>query len=323
VSVGTSTMQAMGTIVLTPAQERTLEQLLGASRPRPVFGQDLSDRLRDRIVSGLRGMSFPEGFWMGKARVTNHSRCEGLLLADLEGQTTFVHSPKSAAGRIAHRAIEIHAPRQSVVAPVDLVERAAERLPEADRDFADYWETLDELDRSDVLGDSIRMVESFQAAFPPLRGWAPVTEMWVGCDLGPVSVSGRIDLVLGRDDPEVPMRAQRIAVDLKGGQARPQHAEEMRLYALLMTLHRGVPPFRVATFFLDSGQYQPEDVTEETLEHAADRVVAAARAASGLLAGDEPRLSAGGYCGWCPRREGCPAYAVAAAQREGSAAGLG
>ena len=87
----------------------------------------------------------------------------------------------------------------------------------------------------------------------------------------------------------------------------------MRFYALLMTLRFGVPPYRVASLFLDSGEWQAEDVTEETLFHAADRVVATARAAAALMNGREAVLTAGVYCGWCPRAETCPAALVPSA----------
>ncbi len=86
----------------------------------------------------------------------------------------------------------------------------------------------------------------------------------------------------------------------------------MRFYALLMTLRFGVPPYRVASFFLESGAWQAEDVTEEALMHAADRVVAAARTAAALANGREPSLSAGPYCGWCPRAAVCPAAELVA-----------
>ena len=56
--------------------------------------------------------------------------------------------------------------------------------------------------------------------------------------------------------------------------AWPEHVEDMRLYALLFTLRFGVPPLRVASFFLRSGECQPEDVSEEMLVRAADRVIA-------------------------------------------------
>src|SRR5207302_4722638 len=89
---------------------------------------------------------------------------------------------------------------------------------------------------------------------------------------GAVIVSGRIDLAVGGPRPD---RATRVLIDLKTGRAWPEHPEDMRLYALLHALRFGVPPFRVATLFLGSGDWQPEDVTEQTLDRAADRVATA------------------------------------------------
>jgi len=120
-------------------------------------------------------------------------------------------------------------------------------------------------------------------------------------------VSGKVDLMLGRPDQREPMRATRLLIDLKTGGAYPEHAEDNRFYALVHALRFGVPPYRVASFFLEGGTWQPEDVSERTLEHAADRVVAAARAAASLRAGREPTLTAGRWCGWCPRVDVCPA----------------
>jgi hypothetical protein len=68
-----------------------------------------------------------------------------------------------------------------------------------------------------------------------------------------------------------------------------------------------VPPYRVASFFLDSGEWQAEDVTEETLGRAVDRVVGAARAAATLGEGPAAELTPGPWCGWCPVAETCPA----------------
>jgi len=71
----------------------------------------------------------------------------------------------------------------------------------------------------------------------------------------------------------------------------------------------------VASFFLDSGEWQAEDVTVETLDHAAGRVEDAARSAAALRSGSAPTLRPGRYCGWCPERRDCPA-AVAAFGRD-------
>ncbi len=90
------------------------------------------------------------------------------------------------------------------------------------------------------------------------------------------------------------MRATRLAIDLKTGNAYPEFAEDMRFYALLLTLRFGVPPYRVASLFLESGAWQAEDVTEDALHHAADRVIAAARSgARALRAGRGRSLTPG------------------------------
>ena len=117
-----------------------------------------------------------------------------------------------------------------------------------------------------------------------------------------LAISGRPDLILGRSD--------RLVLDLKTGTARPVHAEDMRFYALLATLVFGRAPYRVATVFLESMEWQAEDVAEEMLVHAADRVAETARSAAELLGGRrQPRLSGGPHCRWCPRSAVCPASA--------------
>ena len=96
-------------------------------------------------------------------------------------------------------------------------------------------------------------------------------------------------------------------LDFKSSGAWPEYAEDMRFYALVILLKTGVAPYRVATFFLDSGEWQAEDVTEETVEHAAGRVADAAIATIELSKGRAPTLGAGAHCEWCPRRTRCHA----------------
>ena len=118
--------------------------------------------------------------------------------------------------------------------------------------------------------------------------------------------------------PSNPHRATRLAVDLKTGGAYPEFAEDMRFYALVMTLRFGVPPYRAASLFLESGTWQSEDVTESLLHHAADRVIGAARAAAGLVSGREPALRPGSYCVWCPRASTCPVAELPSAESGGT-----
>jgi PD-(D/E)XK nuclease superfamily len=159
----------------------------------------------------------------------------------------------------------------------------------------------------------VRRTILFEASFPPLRELrrelSPATELPIRAELlgGALVVSGKLDLLLGTPDRLEPMRATRIAIDLKTGSAYPQYAEDNRLYALVLALRFGVPPFRVASFFLEGGTWQAEDVAEDTLFHAADRVIEAARSAASMRSGRDPSLTPGPWCGWCPRAAGCPA----------------
>jgi PD-(D/E)XK nuclease superfamily protein len=302
---------------LTEPQRRTLDRLIGTA-PRPSFPPDLGRALRARIEDRVRGLNLAEQLWLGKEKLNDHGRCEGKFLSAVLGEAPpFEHSPKSAAGVLLHRAIEVDVGAREALDPHEIASRAADRLSEREERFSEYWRDLDVAAQDEQLMEVVRGVTLFQASFPPLREMrrelTPVSELGVKSELadGALVLSGKIDLVLGAPDRADPTRATRLAIDLKTGGAYPEYPEDMRFYALVMTLRFGVPPYRAASFFLDSGEWQAEDITLEILEHAADRVVAAVTAAGSLSAGAEPSLVPGPYCGWCPRAERCPAFAAA------------
>jgi hypothetical protein len=216
-----------------------------------------------------------------------------------------VHSPRTAAGALFHRAIELDVASERDADSRTLCERSAVNLEAADQSFGRYWSALDPLDRAELVTDAGRQLELFRASFPPLvRRWTPQPELRLKATLagGRLVLSGTPDLVLGR--------SRRLVLDFKTGSAWPEHPEDMRFYALLLLLRTGVPPYRVATFFLDSGEWQAEDVTEATLGHAATRVAHAAIATVALGGGRPPELRPGVHCGWCPRQARCPAAAA-------------
>ncbi len=100
-------------------------------------------------------------------------------------------------------------------------------------------------------------------------------------------LSGQLDLVLGLGTRgRSGTRATRLAIDLKTGRrvarARRGHA---LLRARCSALRFGIPPYRVATLYLESGEWQAEDVDERVLDRAADRVIEAIRAAAASAAG--------------------------------------
>jgi hypothetical protein len=298
---------------LTEPQRRTLDRLIGTGG-RLSFAPELAQRLRDRVEEAVRELELRAPLWLGKERLNDHARCEGKFEASVSGEgAAFEHSAKSAAGVLLHKAIEVEVGSRESLDPHAAAVVALERVLEREERFHEYWRALSPPQQDEVLMDVVRQVTLFQGSFPPLkelrRELAPVSELRVKAELlgGDLVLSGQIDLVLGAPDRTDPARATRLAIDLKTGNAYPEFAEDMRFYALLMTLRFGVPPYRAASLFLESGSWQSEDVTEELLEHAADRVVAAARTAAALANGREAGLAPGFYCGWCPRAAACPA----------------
>lgn len=303
---------------LTSIQGRTLERLIGTGE-RPSFPGDLVPRVRDRIEEAARAFEPSEPLWLGKSHLNDLGRCPGLFDAVRAGERgPFAFSARFAAGRLAHKAVELEVAGREDRDPHGLVEEAVARLVDDDA-FAGFWNALDGLRRDELLMDAAKTLELFRSTMPPLRRLrrqlAPSTEWHVRAELlgGQVVLSGTLDLVLGASDAAEPGRATRLAIDLKTGRAWPEHAEDMRFYALVLALRFGVPPYRVATMYLDSGEWQAEDVDARVLEHAADRVIAAVRAAAASGAGRPLPLRAGPYCTWCPRGATCPASLAPAA----------
>jgi hypothetical protein len=298
-------------VELTAVQRRTREGLIGLGKGpdvAPDLAVELRARLEERVDPGevaKAGWSLARPLWVGKGLMNDRDRCDGLLDARIRHEgPPFEHSPTSGAGVLFHRAIELDVASERGVDIRSLCERAARGKADFDKGFGSFWNGLDELDRAELLAEAGRLVSLFRDSFPPLpRSWQPQTELPLRVRLaeGRIVLSGTPDLVLGR--------SRRLVVDLKSGGAWPEHPEDVRFYALLMLLRTGLAPYRVATFFLQSGEWQSEDVTRDTVEHAADRVVESVTAAVRLAGGAQPELKPGPHCSWCPRSSGCPAAA--------------
>lgn len=309
-------------MIPTEAQRRTLEDLIGLG-PAPPFPEGLAAEVRGRLEERLAmvgagpGRPSPgpgsDALWIGKRRLNEHARCEGLLQAGLLGEgSRFEHSFPTASGAIFHASIEVDLATERSFDPRSVCERAVIRLADRDQSFAELWRGLDGFGRGELEAEAARRLALFRDSFPPLpRRWAPQPELRLRAHLcgGRVVLAGAPDLVLGR--------SRRLIVDLKSGGAWPEYPEDLRFYALLLLLRTGVPPYRVATFFLESGTWQAEDVDEDVIERAADRLVGAAQASVRLMAGAEAELRAGPHCRRCPRRVECPAHAALLARAGG------
>lgn len=281
--------------------------------PRPTFRRDVASRLGSLIETlaapALSALPVKERIVLSKTGLTNlHARCEGLYVANVLGEGAFEFSLPLAIGKLVHKAIEVEVIGERL-GEGELVEKALQRMQASDAEFDGFVGELDEIERSELVGEAIRQVVLFRATLPPLqKSWTPVPELRVKHELlgGRLLLTGTVDLSLGKSRDEAPMEGRRLFIELKTGVERPEYVDDLRFYALVATLRFGVPPFRVATLMLEDGTYRPEDVSEDILEAAARRAAAAASRHVAVLDGEEPVLRPGPWCGWCPRRDTCP-----------------
>src|SRR5207244_5668338 len=138
-----------------------------------------------------------------------------------------------------------------------LLDLAVDR-PGRDRAFGPWWRARTAEERADVRVEAARALDMFRNSFPSLPGFrrrlAPTAELWLDSRFagGRLQLCGRVDLMVGRAGRRglrTGGSPGRVLIDLKTGAAWPEHAEDMRFYALLFTLRCGVPPARVATLF--------------------------------------------------------------------------
>jgi hypothetical protein len=297
--------------VLTPAQEEVLALLRDGDRTRPEVEPGLRDGLRRRLESALapvaRGLTAP--VFVGKAALGRVLACEAHHLD--ETAAPFEWTIASARGTVAHKAIQLSVGRADRPAPLRLVDDALDRLADdPTARIADFLLGLTEADRAELRGSVNEVVAGFLELWPPLQpGWRPQTESSRRAELcgGMVVLSGKVDLTLGAATGN---QAGRVVIDLKTGARHAGHADDLRFYALLDTLRVGVPPFRLVSYYLDSGTLVPEEVTEAVLEAAVRRTIAATAKVVELELGlRSPLRTANPACRWCRLADGCEARA--------------
>src|SRR5262249_59512572 len=112
---------------------------------------------------------------------------------------------------------------------------------------------------------------------------------------GLIQLVGRVDLTLGAPRGNEP---RKVIIDMKTGAASAQHRDDLRFYALLETIRMGVPPRRLATYYLDAGRAEVEDVTPALLESALARTVDGTRQLVEVLRAQRAAdVSPGATCG--------------------------
>jgi hypothetical protein len=302
---------------LTPAQLDVVDDLLALGQARPTFHEGLAVQLLDLLEDGL-GPVFqllgPVELVVNKTALNQVHACEAHHLA--ESDVPFEWSVASCRGTVAHRALELAVFRPGVGPlgrrepnPLELVDEAMNRLIQTGEDWSprDFLRGADPAELAEVRGGACDVVTKFQECFPPLAAsWRPRLESSCRVELGgsAITLRSKVDLALGRPSG---YEARVLIVDVKTGRPYPTHLDDLRYYALLETLRSKVPPFRVASYYLESARWQAEDITEEILEVTARRVVDGVRKLAELRLGQRaPTTTSGPTCGYCRLRDGCP-----------------
>ena len=309
---------------LTPLQQRTQDALGSAVADRRVWDPQTGEALKDRLVREV-GSSAVDDLYVSKARLTSVLGCEVRHLA--EEEAGFRWTVPTARGAIAHKAVELLVfarPGATAVEMVDEVMAAAiDDRRVLGQSLTDFLQALGELDGARLRSESTRLAAAFLDVFPPLKtAWAPVAEPAYRVELldGRLVLSGRPDLVLGRPDG---FTAKRVVIDWKSGSVRQEHLDDLRFYAVLVTMRQGIPPLRVGTVYLESGTVEARAVDEDLLEAGLRRTIAGTRRLVELGAGAEPALRPGPACAWCPVSDCEAGRAWLRARDAGDEAGFG
>lgn len=296
--------------MLTPAQQRVVTDLMALGAERPRFPAELADGLRRDLEEELAPLAdtLAEPMWVTKRDLGNVHVCEGHYRA--ERDEPFGWNVHNVEGTVVHRALELSISARGTPAPLELVDHALDSLVAGDgrraASVSAWLDSIGALELADLRARVNDVVVKFHECWPPLAPkWSPRTETAIGADLcgERVVLRGRVDLLLGvaRGD-----EARVLVVDLKTGRARPGHLDDLRFYALVQTLRVGVPPFRIASYYLDTATFHSADVTVDALHSAVRRVVDGARRMIRLAdRAATPTLTAGPTCGWCRLRADC------------------
>ena len=298
---------------MTPTQEATFTDLLAVGGARPYAPVGLVEELRATLEDGTRATLerwTERTLWLSKGQLFAALRCEGQFRADRETVRPSGKHPATAVGDVTHRAIQLaytHPGR-----PVaEYIRHAVASLRGSDTDFDEFYTEADMATQSDVVMQATSRVTAFLDSWPRLQDdWAPRFEEPIQAKIGGLTLSARVDLLLGR--PRATGQQTMYIADWKSGALRDNHVDEAMFYALVATLRHGIPPYRSTVYSLASGTFTDPDVTAERLRAAAAQVVAGVSAIVDVLTERRaPDLTAGPHCSYCPLKTTCPAFEAA------------
>lgn len=289
---------------LNPVQQRTLDALRRTGDAlvfEPEFVADVRAEMVEALEAFAERLQPNQQLYVNKHAIATVLDCEEFHLVPDD----FEWKPATAKGQVAHRAIQLLLSWRGEPNPTDLVDEAMARLADEERGIGEWIAGLSPADTADLRGQSSERVTKFMESFPPLdKRSNPMTESasrWPND--GPIVMSAKVDLIIGRPQGS---ESRKVIIDLKTGRPSARHRQDLAFYALLETLARGVPPRKLATFYLDAGEAQTEDVSERLLRTATRRTLDGINAMVELEAeGRRPVRRAGVTCRWCPLADEC------------------
>ena len=288
---------------LTPTQERTLALLRRS--PEPVeFNEAFIDHLLHHATTAVAALSARlqgESVWVSKGFLAKVHGCEVRHLAPDD----FAWKPSTAAGFVAHKAIELSLNWRGEPHPALVVDEAMARLGDQADNRGAYVGGLSDGEFAELRSRAIDRTTKFLQDFPPLPvGSQPVLEAssrWK--PPGTIEFGGKVDLVVGKP---VGRESRLLIIDFKTGGHAPHHRDDLRFYALVQTLRQAVPPRKVVTYYLDYSDSDAEDVTEGMLQSALHRTLEGVERHIELTAeGRQPEKRVGFACRWCPLQDDC------------------
>jgi CRISPR/Cas system-associated exonuclease Cas4 (RecB family) len=291
---------------LNPAQQEVIK-LLGKSGNAATWDPALAADLRDELAEAtddLAGRIGNDTLWISKHGLSGLHGCETHHLAT-EGK--FEWTVQNVRGTIAHKAIELSIHWDGEAPPLTLVREAVARVANSDLSAGRFIQGMADGDLAELRGECTDLVSKFAESFPKLKAeWYPVTESKSVHNLaeGKIVLSGKADLTLGRIRG---MEPAKVIIDLKSGRRHKNHVDDLRFYALLETMKLGVPPRKVASYYLDEARAQVEEINEGVLRAALARTIDGIYKAVELKEGRAPNVQPGPPCRWCPVSDDCAA----------------
>jgi hypothetical protein len=300
---------------LTPVQQEIVDRLVSPGQQRPNADLSLAAALRkelDHSLADLLPLSSWSGaspLWLRKESLSAVHACEEYFVATL--YEPFQWNSAVAKGVVTHQAVRLHCGGHSGN-EWDLVQDAISTLQQypGSAGLGEFLSSLTEGGRADLISRALPAVETFFTSWPPLGDTTAIPDYPVKTTLldRSVVVSGKVDVAFGSPRRvENDIQSRRVLLELKtGGEYVAEHRQDAFLYALLETLKTRVAPFRVATWYLDSGTLIVDTVDEDMLHSAMRRLSDGVRRVVELNEPEEiPIRKPGWRCRFCPCAEDC------------------